>query len=351
MNPVARLRIYTLALALFTSPAAAHVLATGLAAVAVDGTTVTYRLVLVLAELPADSAAMLKRAAGGERVEAEQIADALRRDVVIRVGGEACRPGRIAIRGSDVGEAKVLLEYALNCATGPGRLDLEEDWTNLLGPHYRTIASLKTPRGTSEYVLGEESRRVSVDFGTAAPSGFLGFVRLGVAHILTGYDHMLFLLALLIGASSFWRVLGIVTAFTLAHSITLSLAVLGLVHAPAIIVEPMIAASIVWVALANLFDQRRPWDRLAVSFLFGLVHGLGFADALAPLALAGWPLARALAGFNLGVELGQAVAVGVALPVLLYVGTRKHAALIVRAASFAVALVGAYWFVERVFFA
>jgi hydrogenase/urease accessory protein HupE len=199
-------------------------------------------------------------------------------------------------------------------------------------------------------VLGEQARQASVDFGTPAPSGFLGVVRLGVEHILTGYDHLLFLLALLIGASSFWRVLGIVTAFTLAHSITLSLAVLGLVHAPSAIVEPMIAASIVWVAAGNLFGQSRPWDRIAVTFLFGLVHGLGFADALSQLALSGWPLVRALVGFNFGVEIGQGVAVGVGLPVLFFVGTLKRAPVMVRSASFAVAVVGAYWFVERVFF-
>src|SRR5262249_55363571 len=166
-----------------------------------------------------------------------------------------------------------------------------------LGPHYRTIATIATPRGSAEYVLGEETRRASVDFGAAVPSGF-GFVRLGVSHILTGYDHLLFLLALLIGAANVWRVLGIITVFTLAHSITLSLAVLGFVHAPGAIVEPLIAASIVWVAVGNLFGQGRHWDRLMVTFLFGLVHGLGFADALSELSLSGWPMTRALVGFN-----------------------------------------------------
>src|SRR5262249_31374859 len=155
-----------------------------------------------------------------------------------------------------------LLQYGLRCANAPGRLDLEDDWTDFLGPHYRTIVTIATPRGVAEYVLGEESRRASVDFGAPAPSGVFGFVRLGVEHILTGYDHLLFLLALLIGATGFWRVLGIVTAFTLAHSITLSLATLGLVHVPGAVVEPMIAASIVWVAVGNLFGQSRPWDRL-----------------------------------------------------------------------------------------
>ena len=339
-----------LVLALLTSPAAAHVTATGLAAITVDGDAITYRLTLVLSELPEEAAQLLARAVNGERPEVERVAEALRTHVMIRVAREACRPGRIVIRGSDLGEPKAFLEYSLRCAGAPGRLDLEEDWTDVFGPHYRTIATVATPHGGGEYVLGEESRQASVDFGAPAPSGLTGFVRLGVQHILTGYDHLLFLLALLIGASNFWRVLGIITAFTLAHSITLSLAVLGLVRAPGALVEPMIAASIVWVAVANMFGHSRPWDRLAVTFLFGLVHGLGFADALSQLALSGWPLVRALVGFNLGVELGQAVAVGVALPALFYVGSLKRATVMVRAASLAVAAVGAYWFVERVFF-
>jgi hypothetical protein len=344
------LQICSMALALLARPAAAHVTATGLAALVVDGDSVTYRLTLVLSELASDAAQLLARAANGDRAEAERVAEALQRHVTIRIAGEPCRPGRVVIRGTDIGEPKAILEYGLRCPSAPGRLDLEEDWTDLLGPHYRTIATIATPRGSGEYVLGEETRRASVDFGAPTPSGLLGFVRLGVEHILTGYDHLLFLLALLIGAINFWRVLGIVTAFTLAHSITLSLAVLGLVHAPAYIVEPLIAASIVWVAIGNLFGRGRPWDRIAVSFVFGLVHGLGFADALTSLSLAGWPLVRALVGFNLGVELGQALAIAVGLPVLFYVGSLARAPLMVRSASLVVAAIGAYWFVERVFF-
>jgi hydrogenase/urease accessory protein HupE len=343
-------QICSVALTVLASPAAAHVTATGLAALAVDGDAVTYRLTLVLSELASDAAQLLTRAANGDRAEAARAAEALQRHVSVRVAGEPCRPGRVVIRGTNFGEPKAILEYALRCPSAPGRLELEEDWTDLLGPHYRTIVTIATPNGSGEYVLGEESRRASVDFGAPAPSGLLGFVRLGVEHILTGYDHLLFLLALLIGASNFWRVLGIVTAFTLAHSFTLSLAVLGLVHVPSSLVEPLIAASIVWIAIGNLLGKGRPWDRVAVTFVFGLVHGLGFADALTSLALSGWPLVRALVGFNLGVELGQAIAIGVALPVLFYVGSLNRAPLMYRSASTGVAAVGTYWFIERVFF-
>jgi hypothetical protein len=101
----------------------------------------------------------------------------------------------------------------------------------IVGAHYLTIATIRSPGG-GEHLLGPESPQITVDFGLPSPGGLAGFIRLGIEHILTGYDHLLFLFALLVGATSFWRVLGIASMFTLAHSITLSLAVLGLVHMP-----------------------------------------------------------------------------------------------------------------------
>lgn len=343
-----RLRLWSIVLALAASPAAAHVTATGLAQVTADRATVNYRLTVALVELPENAAQLLMRAIGGSGPDVERVADTVRTHVTVAVDGTRCRPGRVLIRGTEVGVITATLDYTLHCAGTPGRLDLEEDWAALFGSHYRTIATVQIPRASSEHILGDDTKRVSVDFGTVAPSGLLGFVRLGVEHILTGYDHLLFLLALLIGAPSLWRVLGIVTAFTLAHSVTLSLAVLGLVHVAGAIVEPAIAASIVWVALENLFGQGG--RRLAVTFLFGLVHGLGFADALSQIALTGWPLVCALVGFNVGVEIGQAAAICLALPIILYMRNRPYAAIFYRVASLAVAAAGAYWLIERVLF-
>ncbi len=348
MIHVRHIGILALWLALLSIPAAAHVTATGLAVIAVDDHTISYRLTVVPIELPQDAARLLTRAAQGDRAAAERLAEVVRQAVVIRVDGEPCRPGRVVIRGSDTGDLKVTLEYGLRCAAAPGRIDLEEHW-DPFGPHYSTIVTVMTPNGRSEHVLSEESRQATVHFGDRPAGSLLQFIRLGVEHILTGYDHLLFLLALLVGVSSLWRVLYFVTAFTLAHSITLSLAVLGLVHVPGNIIEPLIAASIVWVAVENVLGRNRQSHRLAVAFLFGLVHGLGFADALSQVSLAGWPLVQALVGFNAGVEVGQAVAIGVALPVLLGVARLRHAKLLYRCVSFAVAVVGAYWFVDRTF--
>jgi hypothetical protein len=338
-----------LAIGLLPAKAGAHVTATGLAVVAVDDREVSYRLTVVPSELPESTSRLLMRAMAGSRPDAEQVAEAIKRAVLVHVDGAPCRPGRVAVR--DVGAGlKALLDYALHCPAAAGHLELEEDWTGLFGEHYMTIATIRSPQGGGEHLLGEGSPHISVDLGAPSPTGVAGFVRLGVEHILTGYDHLLFLFALLAGTANVWRVLGIASMFTLAHSITLSLAVLGLVHAPAAVVEPLIAVSVIWVAVENMLGAGRLWRRFAVAFVFGLVHGLGFADALSPLALTGWPLVRALAGFNLGVELGQMIAISLLLPIMFVIGRLASAVLVYRYASLAVAAAGAYWLVERIRF-
>jgi hydrogenase/urease accessory protein HupE len=139
------------------------------------------------------------------------------------------------------------------------------------------------------------------------------YLRHGVMHILTGYDHLLFVAALVLGALTIVDLLKVVTAFTIAHTLTLTLSVLELVRLPSRIVEPIIAASIVIVALQNVFwpERSRGWTRLIVAFAFGLFHGLGFAGGLLD-AMAGMPglvVGLAIAMFSLGVEMGHAAVV------------------------------------------
>jgi hydrogenase/urease accessory protein HupE len=136
---------------------------------------------------------------------------------------------------------------------------------------------------------------------------------LGVCHILNGFDHLLFVTALVLAAASFWDLIKVVSAFTFAHTITLTLSVLNLVTLSERIVEPMIAASIVFVALQNVLWPRRRtgWSRIAIAFAFGLFHGLGFAGGLKE-AMSGMPgatLGAALGGFSAGVEAGHQVVV------------------------------------------
>jgi hypothetical protein len=178
------------------------------------------------------------------------------------------------------------------------------------------------------------------------------FLGLGVEHIFTGLDHIAFLLGLLLAAGSLREVIRSLSAFTVAHALTLALAVLGVVRPPAALVEPLIAASVVLVAVENLRDLRRgPASgrrRWPLAMGFGLVHGFGFAGALGELRLSGAQLAAALASFNGGVELGQVTIALAAYPLLLALRTRPRlAAPGLPAASLTVGAAGLVWLVER----
>ncbi|MFN2622086.1 MAG: HupE/UreJ family protein [Chthoniobacterales bacterium] len=142
---------------------------------------------------------------------------------------------------------------------------------------------------------------------------FRDYCRHGMLHILSGYDHLLFITALVLAVRSLWELVKVVTAFTAAHSITLALSAFDLVRLPSRVVEPMIAASIIFVAVQNAFwpRQTRGWTRLAVAFFFGLFHGLGFAGGLleAMQGMTTHSLTLAIIGFSAGVELGHQVVV------------------------------------------
>ena len=196
-----------------------------------------------------------------------------------------------------------------------------------------------------------------------ASAGTWDFLAEGVRHILTGYDHVLFLLCLLLPsvmrrtasgwepverrAQAFWPVLGIVTAFTVAHSITLGLAALKLISLPPSLIEPAIAVTIILAALDNLWPVF-PVRRVFVAFFFGLIHGFGFAGVLAELNLPTGEFVRALLTFNIGLELGQLLIVGV---VTVSLFAMRHwpgyRAWVIRGGSWLAIAIGALWLVER----
>ena len=190
-----------------------------------------------------------------------------------------------------------------------------------------------------------------------------GFLREGIHHIVTGYDHVLFLMCLLLPSvmrrapdgwrpverlsQAVWPVVGIVTAFTVAHSITLALAAMKWVSLPPWFIEPAIAVTIILAALDNLRPIFRG-RRAVVTFLFGLIHGFGFAGVLAELNLATSEFAWALLQFNVGLELGQLMIVVVATAVLFALRQgKRYPAWVIRGGSVAAILVGLLWFIER----
>ncbi len=207
---------------------------------------------------------------------------------------------------------------------------------------------------TRQEVLNRD--RVSVDFFTGTRQGlwavFTGFTASGVHHIAIGPDHILFVIGLLLLGGSLGKLLAIVTAFTVGHSVTLALATLQIVEPPARIIEPAIALSIVFVGADNLLSGASGRDvRAWAALAFGLVHGFGFASVLRETGLPNRALGLSLFSFNLGVEIGQAVIVLVVATALAAVRRRnpKVARQIAIGGSIVVTLAGAYWFVERVF--
>ncbi|MGI8671872.1 MAG: HupE/UreJ family protein [Luteitalea sp.] len=177
------------------------------------------------------------------------------------------------------------------------------------------------------------------------------FTASGIHHIAIGPDHILFLVGLLLPGGRMRRLLGIVTAFTIGHSVTLVLATLSIVTPPSHLVEPLIALSIVFVGADNLFVGTRARDvRIWVALLFGLVHGFGFASVLRDTGLPSTALGVSLLAFNLGVEIGQA---GIVVVVASALGLLRRrlpavAARVTTVGSVVVLLAGVYWFVERI---
>jgi hydrogenase/urease accessory protein HupE len=185
-------------------------------------------------------------------------------------------------------------------------------------------------------------------------SVFWPFLRLGFHHILTGYDHLLFVFGLLLVCRRWRTIIAIVVSFSVAHSITLALSVAHWVTVPSQMVEAMISFSLVIVGTENLLRRgAEPPRRWILAFGFGLVHGLGFAAGLREIGIGtqGTDLVQPLLGFNLGVELGQIVAGAIVLPVIWRL--RQFPAFIrwgIPLCSAIIALAGLYWTVLRVFF-
>jgi len=197
------------------------------------------------------------------------------------------------------------------------------------------VVKISVPGGpSSEGMLLTKTNAVKFDC-VASPAGeshqasksslFKAYLYHGIHHILTGYDHLLFVSALVLAAISFWDLVKVVSAFTLAHTITLTLAALNLIHMPERVVEPLIAGSIVFVAVQNVFwpTRARGWSRLGAAFFFGLFHGLGFAGGLmdAMREMQSTTMLLAILAFSIGVETGHQMVV---IPLFAFLKAARH---------------------------
>ena len=249
----------------------------------------------------------------------------------------------------------LLLQLQYICAGG-GPVELELGWLSQLQLGHRHLATrAQDPPGTVQ-VLFETANRLelSAETGIATSADTVGgMLRLGLEHIWTGYDHLLFLFGLVLLGGRVRDLLLTISCFTVAHSLTLLWVACGAFTPDPRWVEPAIALSIAWVGLENL--RAKP-ERSAVlartrwrsSFVFGLIHGLGFAGVLAEIALPPAQLLPSVLGFNLGVELGQILVLLAVLPVLAWLHRQQAAATSLRGLNLVVTCAGLGWFIARV---
>lgn len=304
---------------------------------------------------------------GEVRAKANEIDAYTLARLMLKSGGVAC-PAKVTDHLIDdhTDGAYLVLRFKAECPADITRLQARYGLFFDIDPLHKGLLRLQYQGASSAAIFSPE--RATQEFTLARPSRltqFLDYAREGVWHIWLGYDHILFLLALLLPAvvvrrehrweavtafrPAFLSVLKIVTAFTLAHSITLTLATLGVISLPSRLVESTIAASVVVAALNNLYPifRERRW---MMAFLFGLIHGFGFASVLTDLGLPKDALVLALVGFNVGVETGQMAIVAAFLPLAFFLRhTLLYRRIVLFGGSILIALLAAGWLVERVF--
>jgi hydrogenase/urease accessory protein HupE len=245
----------------------------------------------------------------------------------------------------------VAFDFVYEFDEGAEQLQVVSTLDRITQSDHRHLLQIGEGAEIRQAILSRDYPSIDIDHAMGIPLWVTmkEFALLGVEHIFTGYDHLAFLVALLVATTSLRALVTIVTAFTIGHSVTLALASLDIVVVPSRLIESLIALSIAYVAIEN-FLGRRIVHRWLMTFLFGLVHGFGFANILRELGLTPGRLATSLFSFNAGVEAGQLAFVAIVSPLLWWAAksTWKDAA--VTASSVVIMCLGFYWFVQRAVF-
>jgi hydrogenase/urease accessory protein HupE len=254
-----------------------------------------------------------------------------------------------AIAQNEYGQRLITFTFRNSVLSAPEDVTVTFDFFEQLGAAHTVLGAFVWNGHEDEVIFTRFEPDYLYDTGFRAPMSdqLAQYFKLGVKHIFLGYDHIAFLLALLF-VKRFVDLLKIITAFTVAHTLTLALAVLQIVKLPPQLVEVGISITIMYVAAENLWT-RNTGHRWMLTFGFGLVHGFGFANVLRELGLPSSGLARSLVSFNLGVEAGQIVIVSALWPVLWWINRQKWAAQFRIGTSIVIFLLGAGWFMQRTF--
>jgi hypothetical protein len=286
----------------------------------------------------------------------ERLAASIASQCEVKFDGALAKPETIVCQQDDAKNVSVRLTFSVPPAK---QLTVDFKIIQAMPLGHRMFFSLSDAAGKTlnEQLLTASCTLVTVPLEdqTAAPEKpahtFTDFVLMGVEHIGTGYDHLLFLFALLVVTRTFRSAAVVITAFTIAHSITLAIATFNLVKIPPVITESLIAATIAYVGLENLLRRGAPHKRWLLAFCFGLIHGFGFATILHEMGVGqrAGGVVLPLFGFNLGVELAQLGFVIALLPLFVGLAQWPHGAKVQNAASFVIFLLGLGWFSIRAF--
>jgi hydrogenase/urease accessory protein HupE len=284
-----------------------------------------------------------------------KIAQLLAEQLSLNLDGNPLQPNQVGkVSYDDQNNAHVELLYP---AAPKQQLILQSKFLSLLPDGHQQFLVIKgaDEKIIAEKMLTKQDDQISVQLSndgsqTQTSSTFSDFFKLGIEHILTGYDHLLFLFALLAVTHKVGPALKIITFFTLAHSITLAAAGLNLLDIPSSIVEPLIAATIIYVGIENIIRGDHPKGRHWLTFGFGLIHGFGFAGVLREMDISSGDtgILFPLLSFNLGIETGQICIAALVLPMIWWLNNKVEIAeKFLKGCSILVSLMGAYWLLER----
>ncbi|MCA9670804.1 MAG: HupE/UreJ family protein [Myxococcales bacterium] len=298
----------------------------------------------------------------GAEIGSEAAARRVIAALVVQRGSQRCAATRVSRRALERDGVAVDAHFHCSAQSAGARLSLRFDFLDQLAAGHRHLATLVAGKARRELVAYKTARSLALAAGaTSDGSGAKrtrsagAFFFIGIEHILLGFDHLAFLFALIIVGGRLRALAGYITAFTVAHSVTLAVSVLGILTPSPSIIEPAIALTIAYVGVANLLSLRRGDTsekrdrRWMLAFAFGLIHGFGFAGALGEIGLPASSTVSALLLFNLGVEAGQLAVLSLLLPMVMIARRRETLAAHGRqVASASVAALGLFWFFTRV---
>jgi len=261
------------------------------------------------------------------------------------------QPQGIRFAKNQLGEELVLLSFRAAGAGNPEVLSFTADFTNQVYPFFECFGRVNYGGQYWNVVIEQVHQTRQIEFTPEGPGTWMqmqAFIFLGIQHIFIGADHILFLLGLILIGGRFRDLVKIVTSFTIAHSVTLTLAALNIVNLPPRLIESAIALSIIYIATENFFIKKVDY-RWIVTGIFGLAHGFGFANVLGNLGLPTKGLVVSLFSFNVGVEIGQVVIVALLLPLVWAIRKSRFKKQITWATSGMILFFGITWFLERAF--